>query len=113
MPPAHPTRDWILQQLLELDKPKDPNFCSIRVNLDVRLIVHRTGGNLLLCYVAHHDDAYQWAQRRKLEFERRIRELDGAEKAAQVDGQQTLCARLHQDVLLDGREEAAMVTLSE
>src|ERR1700729_3028837 len=60
--PAHPGL-----QFHKLDKPKDSNFCSIRVNLDVRLMVHRTGGNLLLCYVAHHDDAYQWAQRRKLE----------------------------------------------
>src|ERR1035438_3557637 len=54
-------------QFHKLDKPKDPNFCSIRVNRDVRLIVHRTGVSLLLCYVAHHDEAYQWAQRRKLE----------------------------------------------
>jgi mRNA-degrading endonuclease RelE of RelBE toxin-antitoxin system len=36
-------------QFHKLEKPKDPNFCSIRVNLDVRLIVHRTVGNLLLC----------------------------------------------------------------
>lgn len=39
----------------------------MRVNLDVRLIVHRTEGSLLLCYVAHHDPAYQWAERRTLE----------------------------------------------
>jgi superfamily I DNA/RNA helicase len=37
------------------------------VNSDVRLIVHRTDTSLLLCYVAHHDDAYHWAERRKLE----------------------------------------------
>ena len=54
-------------QFHKLDKPKDPNFCSIRVNRDVRLIVHRTGASFLLCYVAHHDDAYEWAKRRKLE----------------------------------------------
>jgi hypothetical protein len=54
-------------QFHELDKAKDPNFWSVRVSRDVRLIVHRTGGSLLLCYVAHHDDAYHWAERRKLE----------------------------------------------
>jgi hypothetical protein len=54
-------------QLHKLDKPKDPNFWSIRVSLDVRMIVHRTPESLLLCYVDHHDAAYQWAERRKLE----------------------------------------------
>src|SRR5690606_5895018 len=34
---------------------------------DIRLIVHKTEASLLLCYVDHHDKAYQWAERRKLE----------------------------------------------
>src|SRR5260370_7418697 len=51
----------------KLDKAKDKNFWSVRVNLDLRLIVHRTEDSLLLCYVDHHDKAYAWAERRKLE----------------------------------------------
>ncbi len=51
----------------KLDRARDPNFWSVRVSRDVRMIVHRTGRSLLLCYVDHHDDAYQWAERRKLE----------------------------------------------
>ena len=51
----------------KLDRARDPNFWSVRVNRDIRLIVHRTTGSLLLCYVDHHDKAYQWAERRKLE----------------------------------------------
>ncbi len=51
----------------KLDRAKDKNFWSVRVNADIRLIVHRTAGSLLLCYVAHHDKAYAWAERRKLE----------------------------------------------
>lgn len=31
------------------------------------MIVHRTEGSVLLCYVDHHDKAYNWAERRKLE----------------------------------------------
>jgi superfamily I DNA/RNA helicase/mRNA-degrading endonuclease RelE of RelBE toxin-antitoxin system len=54
-------------QFHKLDRAKDRNFWSVRVNRDVRLIVHRTPGSLLLCYVDHHDDAYAWAERRKLE----------------------------------------------
>ncbi len=34
---------------------------------DLRIIVHRTGTSLLLCYVHHHDEAYHWAERRRLE----------------------------------------------
>lgn len=51
----------------KLDRAKDPNFWSVRVSRDIRLIVHKTAGSLLLCYVDHHDKAYQWAERRKLE----------------------------------------------
>ena len=51
----------------KLDKAKDKNFWSVRVNSDIRLIVHRSEASLLLCYVGHHDKAYDWAERRKLE----------------------------------------------
>ena len=51
----------------KLDRSKDPNFWSVRVNADIRLIVHRTQSSLLLVYVDHHDDAYKWAGRRKIE----------------------------------------------
>ena len=51
----------------KLDKAKDKNFWSVRVGSDIRLIVHRTSGSLLLCYVDHHDKAYEWAERRRLE----------------------------------------------
>src|SRR5581483_6264946 len=51
----------------KLDKAKDKNFWSLRVNDDIRLIVHKTANSLLLCYVGHHNKAYAWAERRKLE----------------------------------------------
>ncbi len=54
-------------QLHKLDKAKDRNFWSVRVGRDIRLIVHKTAASLLLCYVGHHDDAYDWAERRKIE----------------------------------------------
>ncbi|KAF0247036.1 MAG: UvrD/REP [Planctomycetota bacterium] len=52
----------------KLDRAKDKNFWSVRVSSDVRMIVHRSAESLLLCYVDHHDKAYQWAERRKLEI---------------------------------------------
>ncbi|MDE2667459.1 MAG: UvrD-helicase domain-containing protein [Acidobacteriota bacterium] len=51
----------------KLDKSQDPNFWSVRVSRDVRMIVHRDQNSLMLCYVDHHDSAYKWAERRKLE----------------------------------------------
>ncbi|TIP79028.1 MAG: hypothetical protein E5X63_35825, partial [Mesorhizobium sp.] len=54
-------------QLHRIDKSKDPNFWSARVNRDVRLIVHKTVDSLLVAYVDHHDDAYAWAERRRIE----------------------------------------------
>lgn len=50
-----------------LDDAKDKNFWSVRVSNTLRMIVHKTGAALLLCYVNHHDAAYRWAERRKLE----------------------------------------------
>ena len=60
--PAHPGL-----QFHKLDRAKDKNFWSVRVSTDIRLIVHKTECSLLLCYVDHHDKAYDWAERRKLE----------------------------------------------
>jgi mRNA-degrading endonuclease RelE of RelBE toxin-antitoxin system len=52
----------------KLDKAKDKNFWSVRVSGDIRLIVHKSNVSVLLCYVDHHEKAYQWAERRKLEI---------------------------------------------
>lgn len=54
-------------QMHRIEKSKDANFWSARVNRDIRLIVHRTGDSLLVAYVGHHDDAYGWAERRRIE----------------------------------------------
>ena len=54
-------------QFHKLTKSKDPDFWSVRASDDIRLIVHKTDSSLLLCYVDHHDAAYAWAERRKIE----------------------------------------------
>jgi hypothetical protein len=53
--------------LHRIDNAKDKNFWSARVSRDIRLIVHKTQASFLLCYVDHHDAAYAWAERRRLE----------------------------------------------
>ncbi len=54
-------------QFHRIDASRDPNFWSVRVNRDIRLIVHKTEASFLVCYVDHHDDAYTWAERRRIE----------------------------------------------
>ncbi len=50
-----------------LKAPKDKRFRAVRVNRDVRIIVHEMDGSLAICYVAHHDKAFDWAVRRRLD----------------------------------------------
>ena len=54
-------------QFHRIDKSKDRNFWSMRASSDIRLIVHKTKDSFLICYVDHHDDAYAWAERRRIE----------------------------------------------
>ena len=46
---------------------RDRGFWSARVNQDIRIVIHRQAGNTTLCYVDHHNDAYTWATKRKME----------------------------------------------
>lgn len=54
-------------QFHRIDNSNDSNFWSMRVNRDIRLIIHKTADSFLVCYVDHHDDAYKWAERRRIE----------------------------------------------
>jgi mRNA-degrading endonuclease RelE of RelBE toxin-antitoxin system len=54
-------------QCHRLENIKDKNFWSARASRDIRLIFHRVESSVMLCYVDHHDAAYDWATRRKIE----------------------------------------------
>ena len=72
-------RDAVMQ--LHLDVMKDgqarpglrwhalesPNLYSISPNMDFRVIIHHRGEDYAVLYVDHHDRAYDWASRRRLE----------------------------------------------
>jgi len=60
--PAHPSL-----QFHRIASAKDKNFWSIRSSRDLRIIIHKTEADFLLCYVNHHNAAYDWAERRKLQ----------------------------------------------
>lgn len=46
---------------------KDGNMKSARITQDLRTILHQSDGMLTLLYAGHHDDAYRWAERRRIE----------------------------------------------
>lgn len=43
-----------------------PGFWTARVNQDIRIVLHKDGDRTLLAWVGHHNDAYRWAERRKM-----------------------------------------------
>ena len=54
-------------KLHKIDQSKDKNFWSARVNEEIRIILHKAGGNCVICYIDHHNKAYSWAKNHKLE----------------------------------------------
>ena len=80
-------------QLHKLDGARDPNFWSLRVSRNVRMIVHRTQDSFMLCYVDHHDDAYRWAERRRLETHPRTGAAQLVEVRETVEGDPSPCIR--------------------
>ena len=51
----------------KVDRGRDPNLWTARVNRDIRMVVHKKGGDTLLAWVGHHDNAYRWAETRRIE----------------------------------------------
>lgn len=51
-----------------VDKTRSADIWSVRVGRDIRIILQKSGGDLILVYVDHHDDAYAWAERRRIEL---------------------------------------------
>ena len=37
------------------------------MNNNIRIIVYKNQSCILLCYVNHHDNAYEWARKRRIE----------------------------------------------
>src|SRR5262249_30028377 len=49
------------------------------------IIVHKTARSLLLAYVGHHDDAYKWAERRRIEAHPRTGAIQVVEVRERVE----------------------------
>lgn len=60
--PSHPGF-----QFHRIDNARDRHMWSARVNSDLRMVIHHHQDRMVFCYVDHHDAAYTWAERRRLE----------------------------------------------
>lgn len=60
-------------QFHRINKSRDPDFWSVRVSRDLRIVVHKTGGSLMIAFIGHHDDAYDWAERRRVDVHPKTR----------------------------------------
>jgi hypothetical protein len=52
--------------LERINRAADTDMWSARASRDLRIILKREGEDLVLAYVGHHNDAYAWAERRKI-----------------------------------------------
>ena len=68
------------KRMHRVERAADPNVWSVRAGRDLRLIVQRDGDTLVLAYAGHHDEAYRWAERKKLQ----IHERTGAMQLVEV-----------------------------
>jgi len=58
--PAHPSLS------LERIRARSSGVWSARITRDLRAILHKDGDTWAILYAGHHDDAYQWAERREV-----------------------------------------------
>lgn len=61
--PEHPSF-----QFHRIERAREKNFWSFRVSRDLRIIVYKKAATFMLCYADHHDAAYAWAERRKIDI---------------------------------------------
>lgn len=95
-----------------VNQARDPNFWSVRAGRDIRLIVHKTKSSFLLCYADHHDDAYRWAERRKIAQHPRTGATQIVEVRERVE-EIPVYQQVEMELPGEGREETGQVEQAE
>ncbi|PZO47502.1 MAG: DNA helicase UvrD [Phormidesmis priestleyi] len=62
----NPTQPGV--SLERVTKAKSDNLWSARISRDLRAVIYKEGDTWALLHAGHHDDAYNWAQNRKVEL---------------------------------------------
>jgi hypothetical protein len=69
-----------------VDRARDKRFWTIRVGVDLRVVLFKEGTRSLFCYIGHHDDAYRWAEGRCFEVHpiTGLRRLSNSKKSSET-----------------------------
>src|SRR5262252_3276481 len=76
---ADPTRPSL--SLHRIDRARDKRLWTIRASRDLRVVVFKERARSIFCYVGHHDDAYKWAEGRRLE----VHPITGAAQIVELE----------------------------
>ena len=52
--------------LERLTRSRNNNICSGRISQDLRAIIYKDGESWILLYAGHHDDSYNWSEKRNI-----------------------------------------------
>jgi hypothetical protein len=88
-------------QMHRIDKSRDEHFWSARVGRDLRLILHKTEASILVAYVGHHDRAYAWAERRRIETHPSTGAVQIVEVLERVEAEEPEAARRWSETAAD------------
>jgi hypothetical protein len=72
------------KRMHRVEKAADADVWSARAGRDLRLIVYRRGPAMVMAYAGHHDEAYRWAERRRLGVHERTGSMQIVELADAV-----------------------------
>jgi hypothetical protein len=71
--------------LERVTKTKNNNLWSLRITQELRVILYKSGDTWALLHADHHDDAYAWASKRKVEFNARTGALQVVKTVESVE----------------------------
>jgi hypothetical protein len=75
-----------------------PGFWTARVSQDIRIVLHKDGEHTLMAWVGHHDDAYRWAERRRMVPHERTGAMQMVEIVERVEERSMLVESVANDV---------------
>jgi mRNA-degrading endonuclease RelE of RelBE toxin-antitoxin system len=71
--------------LERVTRSKSDNLWSARISRDLRAIIYKEGDTWALLHAGHHDDAYSWAENRKVELNNKTGALQIVEVTESVE----------------------------
>lgn len=98
-------------QMHRVNNARDSRFWSIRVTRDLRIVLAKDRDATVLLYVGHHDDAYEWAERRRFEVHPTTGALQIVEVVEVTDQRTVPAAAPTRDLAFAGESDEYLLSL--